>query len=177
MNIVVTQSLRMWMVLALLVGTSSSWAQPSGVGAYKTLSLKTGLYRMEQGDEGWHVSAGEAASAGVGFSVLPILSLEMVGNVWYPREQEHYDFEFAGISLGSNVLLHFPNEGPYVKFGRHCWRANVFNAINLWDGSGCSNMLGGGILFGRWDSGYFFEASRIRYRDVDSWFFTGGVRF
>ena len=177
MNIAVTQTLRTWMVLALLMGISSAWAQPSGVGVYKTLSLKAGLYRMDQGDEGWHVSSGEAASAGVGFSVLPILSLEVVGNVWYPREQDVHDFEFAGISLGSNALLHFPNEGPYVKFGRHCWSANVFNAINLWDCSGCSNTLGGGILFGRWDSGYFFEASRIRYREVDSWFFTGGVRF
>lgn len=163
----------------LLLSLNVFWseAHASTPSMYKTVSIKMGFYRMDQGDEGWQVSSGEAISAGVGIEVLPILALEINGNAWYPRENEQYDFHFAGMSIGTNVLLQLPGEGPYAKFGRHCWSANVFDVVDIYNGSGCSNTLGGGLLLKNNQHTFFLEANRIRFKRVDSWFLSAGVRF
>lgn len=163
----------------LLLSLNVFWseAHASTPSMYKTVSIKMGFYRMDQGDEGWHVSSGEALSAGLGIEVLPILALEVNTSAWYPAENEEYDFKFAGLSIGSNLVLQLPGEGPYAKFGRHCWSANAFQAVNIWSGSGCSNTVGGGWLFNETGTVFFIESNRIRYKEVDSWFLTAGVRF
>lgn len=170
-------SLRVLMALALSVIGAPNWAQDVDSSIYKTMAIKLGFYRMDQGEEGWHVSSGEAVSAGIGLEVLPILAVEVNASAWYPRGNDEYDFNFAGLSIGTNALLQLPSGGPYAKFGRHCWSANAFHAVNIWDGSGCSNTIGGGLLFNDNGSIYFVEGSRIRFKRVDSWFLAAGVRF
>ena len=169
--------LRVLLGLVLSATGFSSWAQEADLPVYKTMAIKLGFYRMGQGEEGWHVSSGEAVSAGVGIELLPILAVEVNASAWYPRENEEYDFNFAGLSIGTNALLQLPGGGPYAKFGRHCWSVNAFHAVNIWNGSGCSNTIGGGLLFNNNGSIYFVEGSRIRFKRVDSWFLSAGVRF
>lgn len=157
---------------------------------YLSSSVKLGLHSRNGKYDSNSRSAGEGVSFALGATMLPILSVEVALNMWFPSDEEEDDryssnggyifltgYEFAGISIGTNVLLHFPNDGPYAKFGRHCWSASVYETLDVWDGSGCSNTVGGGILFGQKGRGYFLEANRIRYKRVDSWFLTAGLRF
>lgn len=157
---------------------------------YLSGSMKLGLHNRNGEYYSGSRSVGEGLSFALGARVLPVLSVEVALNMWFPDNEDDdskyssnggYTFltryEFAGISVGTNVLLHFPNSGPYAKFGRHCWSASVYETLDVWDGSGCSNSIGGGILFGKKGRGYFFEANRIRYKQIDSWFLTAGVRF
>lgn len=157
---------------------------------YFSTSAKLGLHDRDAEHNSRSKSVGEGLSFALGTRMLPILSVEVALNMWFPDEEDEEDqyssngghtffssYEFAGISIGTNALLHFPNEGPYAKFGRHCWSANVYETLDVWNGTGCSNTIGGGILFGKKNRGYFFEANRIRYKQVDSWFLTAGVRF
>ncbi|MFY0641649.1 MAG: hypothetical protein JXR16_11425 [Bermanella sp.] len=156
---------------------------------YFASSAKLGLHNRDAEYNSRSNSVGEGLSFAIGASVLPILSVEVALNMWFPDEEDEEDeylsngghtflntYEFSGISIGSNILLHFPNSGPYAKFGRHCWSANVYETLDVWNGTGCSNTIGGGILFGKNSRGYFIETNRIRYKQVDSWFLTVGFR-
>jgi len=188
----------------LCLGLTPAWAQESSSfldyeprgstrgPMYLSSSVKLGLHNRNGEYDSSPRSAGRGLSFALGTTVLPILSVEVAVNMWFPGDEEDEEdnrylsnggytfitgYEFAGISIGTNALLHFPGEGPYAKFGRHCWSASVYETLDVWDGSGCSNTVGGGILFGQNGRGYFFEANRIRYKRVDSWFLTAGLRF
>lgn len=161
---------RLWVLVVLSFGASSVLAESA---AYFSAAGNVSIHNMDKTEEDKQISSGDGLSLALGVEMLPILSFEVEASAWYPRENEEYDFTFVGMSIGSNAVLHFPKVGPYAKFGRHCWGVSVTETPDSWDGSGCSNSMAGGILF----DGYFFEVSRKRYKKVDSWFFSAGVRF
>lgn len=154
---------------------------------YMVSAIQLGLHSLESDNEEVNLtSVGEGVYLAVGREVLPIMSFEVALDFWFNDEEEEdpvdhallHDFHFAGISLGTNAIFHFPGgQGPYAKVGRHCWTASAYDAWDIWDGQGCSNLFGGGVVFGSQGKGFILEASRIRYKRVHSWFLTAGMKF
>lgn len=163
----------------LRFGANSPW--------YVTSAVQLGLHSIDRPSGELDLSSiGQGFYFALGRPVMPILSLETALDFWFTDEEDEnpvdhallHDFHFSGISLGVNAIFHLPGvQGPYAKIGRHCWGASVYDTLDIWDGSGCSNLFGGGAYFGPSGHGYFMELSRIRYERVDSWFMTAGLRF
>ncbi|MGR6870968.1 hypothetical protein ACU6U9_01375 [Pseudomonas sp. HK3] len=176
--------------VALSLAVSFAWAQDvshlldytpehdENSSVYNTFSVKFGAHSVSTTNEGDKFSSGNSISLGMGLQLLPILSLEAEASAWYPRGGEEHDFIFSGVSLGSNVVLHFPDVGPYAKFGVHCWVGNAMDTLDDWDtSSGCSDATGGGVLLKNNSYYYFFEINRTHYKQIDSWLLTAGVKF
>ncbi|NVK39176.1 MAG: hypothetical protein HWE18_14710 [Gammaproteobacteria bacterium] len=153
---------------------------------YTVSAIQLGLHSLDTDNEEVDLtSVGEGVYFAIGRPVLPIMSLEVGVDFWFNDEEDEdpvdhavlHDFHFAGISVGTNAIFHFPGgEGPYAKVGRHCWSASAYDAWNVWNGNGCSNLFGGGLFFGE-GKGFFLEATRTRYKRVHSWFLSAGIKF
>ena len=127
-----------------------------------------------------------------GVKLKHTLSLSGSLRIWNTGEEDDngdavnhalfHDFHFTGISMGAEAQLFLPSlaQGPYIKGGRHCWVASVREVFNLWNASGCSNLVGTGILIqnsaGNKGS-YFAEVILTEFKYVNSWMLVGGVRF
>lgn len=102
------------------------------------------------------------------------------------EDDDDYELEshVFGVSVGVEGQIFLPsmNHGPYARLGRHCWAMSLINMINVWDGSGCSNIVGGGILLApepgdKDGSGTFYEVVLTRFEQLHSWMFVVGRRF
>ncbi|GAA6134152.1 hypothetical protein NBRC116188_09410 [Oceaniserpentilla sp. 4NH20-0058] len=123
-----------------------------------------------------------------GIHLLPIASIESAFTFWLDSDEEEdnledsithsifHDFHFEGASVGVNGIIHLPiKNSPFVKFGRHCWSLEANEVLNIWDGSGCSNLSGAGITLGKKMSGLRLELNYIRYKEVKTMFFSIGL--
>ncbi len=153
-------------------------------------SLGVGIYNIKlQSDPDLSISSvGEYAGLSFGYSLGHTLNVMSTVRIWSAEDEQEvdhallHDFHFAGLSLGIDAQMYLPSlsNGPYGKVGRHCWVASVYEAFNIWDGSGCSNILAGGIS---WKSDNelagdnFFELMLTRFKYVRSWMFIVGHRF
>lgn len=97
---------------------------------------------------------------------------------------EKYEHNVYGLSLGVEAKMFLPamDHGPYVKGGRHCWAVSVIGALDLWDGSGCSNTIAAGFQMPAEGgeakgTGMFYEVMVARFRRMHSSMFVVGTRF
>lgn len=155
-------------------------------------SVGVSFHSIDLGDDTQVISTGEYFSLSAGMKMKHTLSVSGSLRLWSTEEEddhgdavEHalfHDFHFTGISMGVDAQLFLPAlaQGPYLKGGRHCWSANVSEVFNIWDGSGCSNLFGAGVLWNtnkHTDSGMFTEVLLTRFKYVNSWMLAVGVRF
>lgn len=155
-------------------------------------SIGVSFHSIDLGGDTQVVSTGEYLSLSVGSQMKHTLSLSGSLRLWSTEEEDDqgdavkhalfHDFHFTGISLGLDAQLFLPAlaEGPYLKGGRHCWTANVREVFNIWNGSGCSNLVGAGFLVkgvNANNGAYFGEVLLTRFQYVNSWMLVGGVRF
>ena len=156
-------------------------------------ALGVGFHSIELDDGGEVSSIGEFVRFSAGVKLKHTLSLSGSLRIWNNSEDvddegdrvEHalfHDFHLTSVSLGIGAQLFLPAlaQGPYIKGGRHCWTANVRDVFNIWNGSGCSNIVGAGILFKdpEGSGGSFFgEVVLTRFKYVNTWMLAGGIRF
>lgn len=160
---------------------------------YMETSVGLAFYNIEIDENSSVSSLGEYAGFSIGQSFKHSLSASVSMRLWNTSDEEDseadvnhallHDFHFAGISLGAEAQIFLPlqRNGPYAKFGRHCWGASAEDALNIWSGSGCSNIAGGGILIegasSDGASGLFAEVLLTRFKIVHSWMLVLGARF
>lgn len=148
-------------------------------------------HSIEARDGGSLTSTGEYLNLSAGLQLKHTLSMSSSLRIWSTEEDtqedsiEHtlfHNFHFAGISLGVEGQMFLPTlkQGPYAKVGRHCWAVGVSQFFNIWDGSGCSNIVGGGWMLNAQDEAKvrpFFEVMLTRFKYVNSWMLIAGARF
>lgn len=180
-------------VYLLLVGMyCNQVSADSRSSLYSEGSLGVAFYDIDVDEDSSITSVGEYASLSIGQRFKHTLAAQLSLRVWNTEDDDNpnqdithvlfHDFHFAGISLGAEAQFFLPTlgEGPYAKIGRHCWAVAVEDIFNIWNGSGCSNIAGGGFLFntaGNEGSGVFAEVLLTRFKFVNSWMLVGGVRF
>jgi len=94
---------------------------------------------------------------------------------------EHFflhDFHFSSISVGADVQMYIPGfrKGPYVRYGRHCWLARVFDYRVETSENACGHIwavgvFGGGLMVDGQASdrgGVLLELEYTRMNNVDT---------
>ena len=90
--------------------------------------------------------------------------------------------EFDGVSAAWDITLRLPlaqGQGPYVRYGRHCWSAAVSGLLDPWAEDGCSMMKGGGFNFvvqNRSRMALYVEYIATDFRDIETDSLIAGVR-
>ena len=154
-------------------------------------SVGMALHELHIDEESSIKSAGQYLNLSFGQRFKHSLSGAVSLRAWGAKdygEEDDDEYELKshvfGVSLGVEGQVFMPtfNHGPYAKFGRHCWGVSLINALDIWDGSGCSNIIGAGILLmpevGDKDgSGTFYEVVLTRFKQLHSWMFVVGRRF
>ena len=173
----------------LLLSSSVAMSQQSG---FIETSIGAAFHEINLSDGSRVSTLGEYFSVSAGLRPRHTLSVSGSFRLWSTEEEddrgdavEHalfHDFHFTGLSLGLDAQLFLPlmDQGPYVKVGRHCWAVNVQEVFNIWNGNGCSNLLGGGVLLNGDHSNrgaFFAEVLLTRFKHVSSWMLAAGVRF
>lgn len=149
------------------------------------------VIRFEQVGDG----SGRAVSHGVSFSpgkrLLPILSAELDFGGFIPHLDDDVnssedakikdeDWVF-GAKLGVNIALHFPSDGPYVKYGHSCWAieyraANDANRASYSDFS-CADQAAIGVAWRDQQSRRFLEVSMGETGELHGIFISYGLDF
>lgn len=159
-------------------------------GHFIETSVGVGFHSIDLGQTE-AISTTEYLSLSTGVEWKHTLNLAGSFRLWSTEEESHqnnthhvlfHDFHFTGVSVGLDAQLFIPSlaQGPYVKAGRHCWAANVSDVFNIWDGNGCSNLLGGGVLWkseGVEKGAFFTEVLTTRFKYVSSWMLAIGYHF
>lgn len=175
----------------LCCGLMSFSSLPAQSQPFLESSIGAAFHTVEVSETSSLTSVGEYVSFSAGVQAKSTLSLSMSLRLWSTEDDEDqsdidhaflHDFHFTGISLGVETQVFIPSfaQGPYVKLGRHCWAVDVVEVINIWDGSGCSNIAGVGWLWNpdrSYAKGMFTEITTTRFKYVDSWMLIAGVRF
>lgn len=90
--------------------------------------------------------------------------------------------EFDGVSASWDITLRLPlaqGQGPYVRYGRHCWAAAVSGLLDPWSEDGCSMMKGGGFNFVIQDRSrtvLYVEYIATDFREIETDSLIAGVR-
>lgn len=165
-------------VLFFLLFIPSSAALPVMEG-----SVGVAFHELNIDEETSIRTVGEYINLSFGQRFKHSLSASVSFRAWGTDEDE-FEHDVFGVSLGVEGQVFVPsfNHGPYAKFGRHCWGISLIHTVDLWDGSGCSNIVGAGLLLktdpGDKDgSGMFFEVVLTRFKQLHSWMFAAGRRF
>lgn len=155
-------------------------------------AIGVGFHDIQLNGGGEVSSISEFLRVSAGVTLKHTLSVSGSLRLWNTGEEddngdaiEHalfHDFHFTGVSMGAEAQLFLPSlaQGPYVKGGRHCWVASVREVFNLWNASGCSNLVGTGVLMNNNAGGkeaYFAEVLFTEFKYVHSWMLAVGVRF
>lgn len=159
-------------------------------GNFIETSVGVGFHSIDLG-ETEAISTTEYLSLSTGIELQHTLNLAGSFRIWSTEEESNqdnarhvlfHDFHFTGVSVGVDAQLFTPSlaQGPYIKAGRHCWAANVSEVFNIWDGNGCSNLVGGGVLWknGNAERGAFFtEVLLTRFKYVNTWMLAFGYHY
>jgi len=102
---------------------------------------------------------------------------------------EHFflhDFHFSSISAGADVQMYIPgfSKGPYVRYGRHCWLARVYDYRVETSENACGHIwalgvLGGGLMVDGQPSdegGVLLEVEYTKMNDVNTFVAIFGVQ-
>jgi|GEM_PF-2975200 len=166
---------------------------PVNASPFMDTSVGLAFYNIEVDENSSISSVGEYAGFSIGQRFKHSLAASLSMRLWNTSDEDDgdadvnhallHEFHFAGISLGAEAQIFLPlqSHGPYAKFGRHCWGASAEDVLNVWSGSGCSNIAGGGILMEGANSdgasGLFAEVLLTRFKFVHSWMLVFGARF
>ncbi len=155
---------------------------------YVETSLGVAFHSFELDETPDASAIGEYASLSMGYSLKHTLNMATSLRFWNTNKEEEYsehalfhDFHFGGLSMGIDAQFFIPSldRGPYVKAGRHCWAASISQTFDVWNGSGCSNIAGAGIMWDSSNSGSanFVEVILTRFKKLNSWMLVAGHRF
>jgi len=133
-------------------------------------------------------STGEYASLSLGYALKHTMNIATTLRFWNTDQEEDYsdhalfhDFHFGGLSMGLDAQFFIPSldRGPYVKAGRHCWAASISQTLDVWSGSGCSNIAAAGFSWESSGAGgaNFVEMALTRFKKLNSWMLVAGHRF
>lgn len=92
-----------------------------------------------------------------------------------------HDFHFAGFSGGLDIQSFMPGfkRGPYIRYGRHCWIAQVYDYSHSTGSNECGDIWALGILGNRRASkeGAMLEVEYTRMGQVDATVLSIGVQY
>lgn len=147
-------SLREFSFCVILACSSTAYSQ-----VYGELALGLSKISIENGSQGLQdISIGNFFRLGGGFAANHTFKLGMSLRTWAINDEdsdndgvddellEHFlfhDFHFSSLSLGIDVLAYLPtlNKGAYIRYGRHCWAAEVFDYQDNFFNDSCGNVF------------------------------------
>ena len=180
--------------LVLRISFIISFFLSQTVTAEETIYVETSLgvafhsLELQEKPDVSATSTGEYASLSLGYALKHTMNIATTLRFWNTDQEEDYsdhalfhDFHFGGLSMGLDAQFFIPSldQGPYVKGGRHCWAASISQTLDVWSGSGCSNIAAAGLS---WESSTaggtnFVEIALTRFKKLNSWMLVAGHRF
>lgn len=158
--------------------------------SFTETSIGMALHSIDVSPSSGISTLGEYMGFSMGIEAKHTLSVMGSVRLWNTEDDEDdpaqhiflHDFHFTGLSVGLDGQFFLPtlNKGPYLKIGRHCWSANVSQIFNIWNGNGCSNLAGAGLMLGgtEGEEGKIFaEVLLTRFEYINSWMLAVGMRF
>jgi hypothetical protein len=173
-----------WLIL-LMAGLPAS----ADSKRFVETSIGVGFHQIKIGDNRPVKTTSEYLSLSLGYQLKYTLAImgsfkfwntERMGSDEDNNEYAFNDFNFTGLSTGIDAQLFLPflTQGPYIKAGHHCWTAYVRNTINIFNHTGCSKLVGLGMLLKTGSNhSVFTEVLITRFKKVESWMLVIGGRF
>lgn len=141
------------LLFALMLCTSGSrvyaWPEWYGTAAYGGALLTLNQPEEEMEDRSRSITT-EVVMAGGGVEWLPGLSTGLSLWIWGDKavNDRTEDQQMDGISSSWDVRLRLPlgdGSGPYVRYGRQCWRVVISGLEQGWSEDGCALMKSIGV--------------------------------
>jgi hypothetical protein len=149
--------------------------------------IGVGFHTIELGNNSTTTSVSEHLSFSLGYKLKHTLGIMGSFRFWNSEDSDSngsqatfHDFHFTGLSVGLDAQLFLPmqTQGPYAKAGHHCWTANAWDVINIFNDNGCSKLAGAGILWSmEANRSIYTEVLITRFKQVKSWMLVIGGRF
>lgn len=178
----------------ILVCIVIAWSHATHAQLYGEAALGLSEISIDDGSQGLQdVSIGNFFRFGGGFAANHTFKIGMSLRTWAIDDEdddddgvddelfEHYlfhDFHFSSLSLGVDVLAYLPtlNKGVYVRYGRHCWAAEVFDYQDNFFNDSCGNIFAAGYQLDLAPS-LFFEIEVTDFTFANSLVGIVGTRF